>query len=187
VGEAQSVRATAPSEGELEELIIEVRDGKLIARVDWNLLDLIFGDRDIHIDIAVPHLDSAEASSGADVEITGLTAETVALGASSGSDLNVRSADGEEFRIGVSSGADLRIDGRCESAGMDVSSGGTLSASGLLCEAVMVEVSSGGDADVFASTRITAEASSGGDIHVDGSPAERELEESSGGEIAFSE
>lgn len=186
VGDEQRVRATAPSQGELDELIVEVRDGKLIARVEWNLLDLIFGDREIRLDVTIPSLESVEASSGADVEVSGLAADSVALSASSGADLNVGAAAGGAFEIEVSSGADLRIDGRCESASMEVSSGGTLSAGGLLCEVVAVEVSSGGDADVFASARITAEASSGGDIFVDGSPVERELEESSGGEVDFS-
>lgn len=187
VGDEQRVQATAPSQGELDELIVEVRGGTLIARVDWNLLDFIFGDRDIRLNITVLRLESAAASSGADVEVSGIAADSVALSASSGSDLNVRSAEGAEFKVDVSSGADLRIDGRCGSAGIDVSSGGTLSAGGLLCDAVTVEVSSGGDADVSASTRVTAEASSGGDIHVDGNPAERDVEERSGGEVAFSD
>lgn len=187
VGDEQRVEATAPSQGELDELIVEVRGGTLIARVDWNLLDFIFGDRDIRLNIVLPRLDGVESSTGADVEVSGITADSVTLSVSSGSDLNVRSAEGGEFKIDVSSGADLRIDGRCESASMSVSSGGTLSAGGLLCETVAVEVSSGGDADVFASARITAGASSGGDINVDGNPAERDVEESSGGDVAFSE
>lgn len=185
VGEEQSVRATAPSQRELDELIIEVRGGKLIAKVDWNLLDFMFGDREINVDIEIPRLHSVEASSGADVEVDGLAADDVILDASSGANLTVRSAVGGIYAIDVSSGSDVRIDGQCDSASIDVSSGGTLRGSGLQCQSVEVNVSSGGDADVYAVTRIVADVSSGGDVHITGDPQESELDESSGGRVVF--
>ncbi|HEV7278321.1 MAG TPA: head GIN domain-containing protein [Devosiaceae bacterium] len=187
VGEEQSVQAMAPKQEELDELILEVRDGMLTAKVDWNLLDFMFGDREISLVVEVPRLHSVEASSGADVEVEGLAADDLTLNVSSGADLTIRSAFGGTYEIDVSSGSDLRIDGQCESASIDVSSGGTLRGSGLQCQSVRIDASSGGDADVYADAQIVAEASSGGDVYVAGDPQEREIEESSGGEIAFEE
>ena len=185
VGSAQNVRATAPSQEELDELIVEVRDGRLTARVDWNLLDFMFGERDISVDITVPDLHSVDVSSGADVQLDGLAADALTLNASSGGDLTARAATADSYRIDVSSGADLRIDGQCGSATINVSSGGTLLADALQCQSVEVEASSGGDADVHAGARIKADVSSGGDVRVSGNPPERELDESSGGQVAF--
>src|SRR5690606_13621656 len=134
VGGAQAVRATSSSQEELDELIVEVRDGVLVARTDWNLLGFLFdADRQLRLEVAVPALEAATASSGADVEVTGIAADIVRLGASSGSDLVVREAAGQRFDIEVSSGADLRVSGNCEDAEMGVSSGGTLAAADLAC------------------------------------------------------
>ena len=45
--------------------------------------------------------------------------------------------------------------------------------------------SSGASLRVFASERINAQASSGGNIKVSGNPKERNIEKSSGGDVSF--
>lgn len=188
VGGEQTVRASSPRQGELDELIIEVRDGVLVAKTDWNLLGFLFADdRQLRLEVNVPSLERAEASAGADVDVTGVGGDLIRLSASSGADLNVGDAAGGRFHIEVSSGADLHVDGTCEQAEIEVSSGATLQAQGLTCADVGIELSSGADAEIFAGERLTAEVSSGGDIVVHGDPAEREAETSSGGDIDYAD
>jgi hypothetical protein len=184
VGGAQTVRAESPYVEELDELIIEVRDGKLSARTDWSILDFFsFGERQITLFITVPALDSAEASAGADIEVSGMSGDAVRLNASSGADIDAKAAAGKSFRIDVSSGADITIDGACGIAEVDASSGATLRAEDLECADVDVNASSGATARIFAGTSVKANASSGADIEVHGRPAKVEEEESSGGDV----
>lgn len=186
VGSAQTVRAESPHQQQLDELIVEVRDGRLSAKTDWNLLDLFFFEgRQIRLHVTVPDLERAEASSGADVEVTGLAADAVTLRASSGADLHAVSVAGKRFDIEASSGADLNVEGSCETAEIGASSGSTVEAEGLTCAEVEVDVSSGADATVFASASVTAEASSGGNIRIHGNPTQHEEDASSGGDIEF--
>lgn len=184
VGPAQTVRAESPREEDLEEMILDVEGGKLRARIDWNLLDIFsFAQRQLTLHITVPALDSAEASSGADIDVTGMSGETVRLESSSGADIDAEGAAGSSFRINVSSGADINVEGACGSASIDVSSGATLRADRLECADVDINASSGATARVFASSSIKANASSGADIEVGGKPAAVDTEESSGGEV----
>lgn len=185
VGGEPSVTAEAPTQEEIDELMIEVRDGTLRAWVDWNLFDLFqLGEtRNTKLTITVPSLTRASASSGADVEVTGISGDAISLEASSGADLDVREAAGTAFDLESSSGADLSVEGTCARAEADSSSGSELHAERLLCADVNVNASSGADAEVHASASVNAEASSGSDIRIHGNPAEVEREASSGAEI----
>src|SRR5690606_20266588 len=103
---AQSVRAESPNQTELDELVVEVDDGVLRVHTGWNLLDLLnFEDRETTVTIVAPALNGAEASAGADVDVTGIAGSEVSLKASSGADLHTRAAAGERFLVDVSSGA----------------------------------------------------------------------------------
>jgi hypothetical protein len=184
VGPAQTVRAESPHVEELDELIIDVRNGKLSAHADWNLLDLFsLGERQITLHITVPALDSAEASAGADIDVTGISGDTVTLSSSSGADIDAKAAAGGSFRIDVSSGADINVDGTCNTAKVNVSSGSTLRAEKLECADVDIDASSGATARIFAGASLKANASSGADIEVHGKPSQVDEEESSGGDI----
>lgn len=184
VGPAQSVRAESPRQDELDELIVEVRNGKLTARTDWNLLELFtLGDRQTTLFITVPALVSAEASSGASVDVTGIAGDEVTLESSSGADIDARAAAGKTFKLEVSSGAGIDVEGACGNARARLSSGATLDAEGLECTDVEVEASSGATARIFASASVKAEASSGAAIEVHGRPAKVEQDQSSGGDI----
>jgi hypothetical protein len=186
VGGAQSVVAESPRQEELEELIIEVSGGKLRAYRDWNLLDLFDwgpGDRPTTITISVRKLTAANANSGADVEVTGMSGDAIRLNSSSGADLTAKAVSGRSFDLNASSGADLTVDGSCERAEVNASSGSDLRAEKLLCESVDANASSGASADVHASASLKANASSGGNIDVYGKPATVDQETSSGGDI----
>jgi len=184
VGPAQSILAESPRQRDLDDLVVEVRNGRLRAYSDWNLLDLFnFGGPRIDISITVPALDDAEANSGADIAVTGISGETVALRSTSGAGIDATGVAGKTIRIEVTSGADLDAQGACGSADVKVTSGATLRADRLECADVEVDASSGGNAVVFASSSVKADASSGANIDVRGRPASVDIDESSGGDV----
>jgi hypothetical protein len=185
VGGAQAIIAESPTQEELDELIIEVRDGKLKAWTDWDILDLFdwAGDRQTRITITVPALTEVAANSGADVDVSAIAGDSISLSASSGADLSVAGASGKSFDLNASSGADLRVEGTCESAKVDSSSGSDLRADRLLCQSVDANASSGASADVHATGTLTANVSSGATLNVYGKPATVDDNVSSGGDL----
>jgi hypothetical protein len=186
IGATQSVTADSPYQEQLDELQIEVRDGRLKAWVDWNIFDLLdFAgvDRQIVLTITVPALTEINANSGADVDATGITGDAIVLRASSGADLDVKGAAGTRYDIDSSSGSDVDIEGTCSSAKIVSSSGSNVRADKLLCLDVDANASSGSDLDVYASASVKADASSGADITVRGKPAQTAVQSSGGADI----
>lgn len=186
-GPAQSVVGSAPDARDLDELKIEVRDGTLKIWRDWDLFDLFgdMGDRNTHFTITAPSLNSAGASSGADVDVSGLSGDKVWLEASSGADLNATDIQATHIDVDVSSGADLSANGTCTTLDVDVSSGAHAGLDNLACTDGEVEASSGSGANVHLSGSLKAEASSGAGITVKGKPASTAVEESSGGSVTI--
>jgi hypothetical protein len=186
IGTTQSVIADSPYEEQLEELRVEVSDGRLKAWVDWNIFDLLdFAgiDRQIVLTITVPVLTEINANSGADVDAAGIGGDAIVLRASSGADLDIKGALGKSYDIDASSGSDVDIEGTCSSAKIVSSSGSNVRADKLLCLDVDANASSGSDLDVYASASVKADASSGSDITVHGKPAQTAVQSSSGGDI----
>jgi hypothetical protein len=186
-GTTQSVVATSPRPEELEDLQIEVTNGRLRAWRDWNLFDVFnFGDEtQTVITISVPALTAANADSGADIDVTGISGDAVTLNASSGARINARAAVGKSYDLNASSGSNLSVEGTCDSAKVGVSSGATVRADRLLCTDVDANASSGSNADVHASGSFMGEASSGSDITVHGRPASQQVDTSSGADISI--
>ena len=184
-GTGQSVVADSPRQQEIDELVVEVRGGKLHAYADWDFFDLFDwgASRTITLTVTVPTLDSAEANSGADVDVRGIVADSVHLASSSGADLNATGLAGKRFELDASSGADLSAAGTCDSARINASSGADLRADKLLCADIEANASSGANADVYASASLRANVSSGASIDVYGKPAKVEDETSSGGDL----
>ena len=182
---AQSIVAESPDPGVLDRMQIRVVDGELKAWFDWSIFDIfsLGTDRPDHPEITVPELSRAEASSGADVTVTGMTGDALDLEASSGAGLKATGVAGGTVSIEASSGASVDAAGTCTSGTFEVSSGADIEAAELLCADATAEASSGAHADIFASTSINAEASSGGDVTVHGSPAKVDSETSSGGDV----
>jgi hypothetical protein len=184
VGGTQSVQATAKSPELLDEMKVEVSNGKLKAYVDWSIFDIFsMGEREIRLTITAPTLDTAEGSAGADVNVDGMTAQTVTLRSSSGADLNARHVAATNVDLDASSGADLSVDGSCDSLEANSSSGSDIKADDLICKDANLNSSSGSDLDAHASVSVKANASSGSGIAVHGNPPKVEEEESSGGDI----
>ena len=127
-----SIRAQSRSTDALDKLELSVRDGILVARIESNFLDFILsgglvgmllsGGNAVSLDITLPALDSAVASSGADIKLTAITADSLALEASSGADISARLS--EQVRARASSGGDIEIQGNPQQRDIDTSSGG---------------------------------------------------------------
>ena len=188
VGGPQSVRAEAPSESILDQLKVDVRNGRLELGLETGIVQWLFGpgqQQPFVIHVSAPEIKAAEASSGADVEVNGMAGETLSLGASSGAALAATGTSGGNVSLDVSSGADLKVAGKCATLTAGASSGATLEARDLLCEEVNADLSSGAHAEVHAQQAIGADASSGAGIVVHGSPADVEIDTSSGGSVDF--
>lgn len=129
-------------------------------------------------------LDVSASSSGdvkAVVTGTGLTK----VSASSSGEVSLRSLKAAQFEIDASSGGEVEATGACASVNIDASSGTDVDASGLKCETATVSASSGADVEAFASVSASGNASSGADISFGGSPAQQQVNTSSGGDVTF--
>lgn len=166
--------ARVSSSGDLE-LSGSAKAAKLHASSSGNLLAAAF---------TVDRLD-IETSSSADIEATSAGDGVVRIEASSSGDLVLKSLGAAEFLIEASSSADLELSGMCESIKVEASSSADIDAIELTCRSANVKASSSADISVTATDSIKAEATSGGDVYVSGSPAMRDISRSSGGDIDF--
>ncbi len=185
VGPAQSVAASAPTAEHLADIKVEVRDGTLKVWRDWDFFDL-FGDRgdtQTRFTITAPKLESADASSGADIEVNGLTGENVWLEASSGAGLKAIGVQATNVEVDVSSGGQITADGTCTTLEVDTSSGAGAHLHDLACTHAEAEASSGSSARISITGDLRAKASSGAGISVQGKPTTTKIDESSGGHV----
>jgi hypothetical protein len=188
VGSAQTVTAEAVNAAVLNRLIVEVRGNRLELHTDWNVFDLLFnlGRREqIVVRVSAPAIAAAEAASGATLDITAMSGDTLSLGASSGASLDASGIAGKLVRADSSSGARLKIEGTCTDLVANVSSGAEVDARDLPCEAVEADASSGAHAAVTTTRAIDANASSGGSVVVFGTPTDISVDSNSGGAIDF--
>ncbi|WP_413221108.1 head GIN domain-containing protein [Tritonibacter mobilis] len=150
----------------------------------WSpMMGLLDGQLRVYVDL--PELKELTVDSAALARVSGKAAQTVVFNVDSGGQLEVSQLDSELVRVHASSGGDLEISGRCSTLDVTASSGADVDLEDLRCQDVRVVASSGADVDVTATTRLQGDASSGGDISVEGQPAQREVRSSSGGNISF--
>lgn len=186
IGQNFSVRAETDNTKILDDLRIVVRSRKLTADFNLGFFESIFGkNRDVTVYITLPDLTEVEGSAGADVMVSGSFGTELFAAATSGASLLIDGITSERVDLDASSGGSLRVSGDCATLCVDASSGASINAAKLTCEFVKAEASSGASAVVFARTSIDADASSGGDIDVEGSPTRIEVDKSSGGDIDF--
>lgn len=130
-------------------------------------------------------LHSVEASSGSDIKSKmELKLQLLNLSASSGASINLKLLV-NRLSLEGSSGGNIDLSGSVESLDVDGSSGANIRTSEIQSRTVNAGASSGSNLKIFASEKIVAKASSGGDISVEGNPKERNIEKSSGGSITF--
>lgn len=182
-GAAQSVTVDARNATDLEDLRIEVVNGKLSAWIERDLWDFFASrDRQITVVVSVPVLDQLDASAGASVEATGISGDVV-IDASSGGTLKLSEVDARSARVNASSGAKLSLDGRCLTANVQISSSASLAAAGFECGDVDIEASSASSATLFANGHVNATASSAARVSLAGHPRHVDDDVSGGGDV----
>lgn len=127
----------------------------------------------------------ASASSSGEVDALAGGTGAVKVSASSSGDISIRSLQAANFSVNSSSGGDIELTGACKDITINASSGGDVEADELTCQSARVDASSGSDVEAFASVSANGNASSGANVKFRGNPADRQVNQSSGGKIRF--
>ncbi len=178
-GKKKSV--TVEADENLQEIIItEVVNGVLKVYTDKNIrrakLKKIF--------ITIPSLEGITATSGAAVISKNILTTTIlTTKASSGANIKLE-IDATDLSSSSSSGADIKLIGTAKTYNASASSGSSTKSYGLIAKEVTVRASSGANIDVYASEKINAKATSGGDIDYKGNPKKVQEKSSSGGSVS---
>ncbi len=182
MGDAEAVKVVA-DENIIDNIKTEVENGTLKIYVknrpfswNWNRTQKVY--------VTLKKLENLDASSGSDVisENT-LKGKSIRISSSSGSDVKLK-LEYEEVHMDSSSGSDASLSGTCKELVASSSSGSDINAQDLRSQNCHVSVSSGADAVVYVSEELEADASSGGDIRYLGNPKTKNINESSGGDVA---
>lgn len=163
VGGPQSVTVKT-EHGDFTDFKIRVKDGTLRISRDHNRLRWHSKKSSYKVIVSTPELRAFDASSGTHSKIT-----------------NISSA---RFTADLSSGAHASLEGSCADCTIDLSSGAHLDAKNLACESANIDVSSGGHGKITASRAVVADASSGGHFTIYGNPQRVSIDKSSGGRVS---
>lgn len=177
-GSAESI--TVEADENLQEYIItEVRNGVLNVYTDANIRD---AERK-RVYVTMKEINSVRTSSAGDViGETPIRADRLELSASSAGDIKLE-VTAKNIKLDISSSGDMTLTGEAETLDANLSSAGDLNAFELKVREADISVSSAGDADINVSERITARASSAGDINYRGDPKYIDAHASSAGGI----
>ena len=135
--------------------------------------------------VTIKQLKALEASSGSEVKSGNkINAENLSIHSSSGSEVTME-VNCNVLTVDSSSGSEMTISGTSQSIKAESSSGSELDASKLIAEKGDASASSGSNLDVHVTKEFKAHASSGSDITVQGNPAIRDTNSSSGGSVNF--
>ena len=174
-GPPQSVTVENKS-GDFDDIRVTVKNDTLVLtrakQMNWG-----WGKREQYtVTVFAPVLSGVEASSGADIDGSGLSGDIVRIDVSSGADVSVSAIDADEVILDTSSGSDLTASGTCNSVLAESSSGSDIMAKDLVCVSGEADASSGSDIAIHASDRIYADVSSGADVIVYGEPYFSEID-----------
>jgi len=174
--EAVSVEA---DENLHEYIITEVRGGILDVYSEYNIRD---AERK-RVYVTIKEVNSVKTTSAGDVfGETPIKSDRLELSASSAGDIKLE-VNAKDIDIDISSSGDMTLSGETDMLKADLSSAGDLNAYELKAREADVSVSSAGDADIYATEKITARASSAGDVNYKGDPKYVDAHSSSAGGI----
>lgn len=174
--EAISVEA---DENLQEYILTEVSGDILNVYTDVNIRD---AERK-RVYVTIKEVDYIKTSSAGDVfGETPIKSDRIDLSASSAGDIKLE-IYAKEIEINVSSSGDITLSGETDLLKVDLSSAGDLNAFNLIAKEADISVSSAGDADINVSEKLTARASSAGDINYKGNPKNVDAHSSSAGSI----
>jgi hypothetical protein len=177
-GNDQSITVEA-DENLHEYIITEVRGTVLHVYSDANIRDA----EEKRVYVTMKDINSIETTSAGDVVgESPVRSEKLQLSASSAGDIRLE-LFARELEVDISSSGDMTLSGEADNLKADLSSAGDLKAYDLKTREADISVSSAGDADINVSEKITARASSAGDIRYSGDPKYVDAHSSSAGGI----
>jgi hypothetical protein len=178
--QGDNVSVTVEADENLHEYILtEVRGGVLNVYTEYNIRDA----EKKRVYVTMKEVNSVKTTSAGDViGETPINSDRLELSASSAGDIKLETHT-KNISADISSSGDISLSGETDILRADLSSAGDLKAYDLKAREAEVSVSSAGDADVNVSERITARASSAGDINYKGDPKYVDAHSSSAGGI----
>tara|TARA_R110001583_G_scaffold82151_2_gene218299 strand:- start:347 stop:1069 length:723 start_codon:yes stop_codon:yes gene_type:complete len=163
-------------------LITEVKNNELKIYFEKN----VYRAKARNVYLSVNDIKKIKASSGASVKSENtLQLNSLVLEASSGSSIKIH-VNANEVTSETSSGANIAIFGKTASFNASASSGSSIDADELESIDAFAKASSGANINVNVSGKLTAKASSGGDIDYEGNPIDVNKDTSSGGSVSGS-
>jgi hypothetical protein len=178
-GDKETIKVEA-DENLHEYILTEIRNGVLnVYSENVNIRD---AERR-RVYVTVKNIKSVKASSAGDVVgESPVKSDRLQISVSSAGNIRLE-VYAKEINIDISSSGDVTLSGTSDNLEADLSSAGDLNAFELQVKEADVSVSSAGDADISVSERLTASASSAGDINYKGDPKYVDAHSSSAGGI----
>lgn len=177
-GDNESVTVEA-DENLHEYIITEIKGGVLHVYTEVSIRDA----SKERVYVTMKEIKSVETSSAGDiVGESPVRSDELRLSASSAGDIKLE-VYAREIDLNISSSGDMTLTGETDELDADLSSAGDLNAYELKAKEAEISVSSAGDADINVSEKITARASSAGDINYKGDPKYVDVHTSSAGGI----
>jgi len=178
-GKNEELRVEA-DENIMELLVTEVRNNQLKIYFEKN----VYKAKARNVYLTVDQISKIRTSSGAHVKSeNSFTLGTLDLDSSSGSSIKLH-VNADEINSSCSSGAHISIYGKTKTFSASASSGSSIDADELESGDAYAKASSGANINVNVSGKLTARASSGGDIDFEGNPDNVNKDTSSGGSVS---
>ncbi|MEX1384559.1 head GIN domain-containing protein [Lutibacter sp.] len=163
-------------------LITEVKDNQLKIYFEKN----VNRAKARNVFLSTATINKIKASSGASVKSENTFQLTsLDLDASSGSSIKFY-VNANDITTETSSGANIKVYGKAKSFSGKASSGSSIDADELEVIDAYAKASSGANINVNVTGKLTAKATSGGDIDYEGSPTDINKDTSSGGSVSGS-
>jgi hypothetical protein len=162
-----------------EYILTEVRNGVLNVYTEVNIRE---AERK-RVYVTMKEINSIHTTSAGDVfGETPVKSDRLELSASSAGNIKLE-VYAKEIRVNISSSGDVSLTGEVDNLEADLSSAGDMNANDLKAREADISVSSAGNADINVSEKITARASSAGDINYRGNPKYVDAHSSSAGGV----
>lgn len=167
----EQAKAIITAEGISEDDVSVFIKGKTLK---IQLLEGLFhGGHHAKVEVTYQQLRALKASAGAKVRTTNpITGDQFDMRASSGAQIEL-SVEVNSLVAGVTEGAYIEIEGHTETQEVSAATGGQFRGLDLQCSRTYVRANTGGQAEVVASKKLDANATTGGQIDYTGDPEEK--------------
>lgn len=164
--DVQEIRIQAPQKV-LDKLNTEIRNGTWVISAGWR----IKSSQEINIFISAPLIDRVILASSGSVNSMGMfrTQDKVELILSGSGTIHFL-AEAKELFAGVSGSGIVRVEGKTESAEIDISGSGTVDAGSLKADEVEVDLSGSGDCRIDAREELDVNITGSGEVLYRGNP-----------------